>query len=263
MTESTHAVHTIEEVLEEIPQAGASKLYRVVTSYYFYALLIAVICAGIFGWLADQVTDHTVGGFNRSILLAIHARQTPTLDSLALHITWLGSTYGIATLGLLFTAAFLLMKRYVDLATMAAVLIGASLMVVTLKLVFHNPRPQVFPPLVQETNFSFPSGHSLTSFAIWGFFAWWMVSLQVRNLWRWLLGLLGILVAASVALSRLYLGVHWPTDVLAGLLLGFGWVALCATGNRWFTRHARRERREMLHQEWLARQNPTPSMPPV
>ena len=259
MTEATQAIPTIEEIIEEIPGKRARALFRVISSYYFIALAIAGGFAWLFGWLADEVTENEFGDINRSILLTIHSYRSPVLDRLAFDVTWLGSSYGIITLAIIFSAGLLFLKRYVDLGTFAAVLIGASLMVVTLKFVFHNPRPQVFPPLVQESNFSFPSGHSLTSFALWGFFAWWTISLHVRNVLRWLLGFLGVLVAASVAVSRLYLGVHWPTDVLAGFFLGFGWVAVCAAGNRWFTRHARRERRELLHQEWLSRQEALPS----
>lgn len=254
----THLLQA-EELLKELPRTRAQKLLRAIASYYAIALAIAAVFAYLFGWLADEVTEHQFGDINRSILLSIHAHQSAALDRLALDITFFGSSYGIVLLAIIFAFGLWILKRYVDLGTLAAVLIGASLMVLTLKAVFHNPRPQVFPPLVHETNFSFPSGHSLTSFALWGFFAWWIVTLHPRKAWCWLLGLLGVLVAAMVALSRLYLGVHWPTDVLAGFFLGFGWVAVCALGHRWFTRHARRERRMQLHQAWLARKKLTPS----
>ena len=242
-----------DHALEAIPRPRAQKLLRVIGSYYFLAIIIAVGFAYLFGWLADEVAENEFGDINRAMLLAIHAHQSAGLDRLAFTITWFGSSYGVAVLAATFGLGLWLLKRYVDLGTLAAVLVGALVMVVTLKLIYHNPRPQVFPPLVQETNFSFPSGHSLASFALWGFFAWWTVSLNPRIVWRWLLAALGVLVAVMVALSRLYLGVHWPTDALAGFFLGFGWVAVCAIGHRWLTRHARRERRLLLHQQWLAR----------
>jgi undecaprenyl-diphosphatase len=239
--------------LEDLPRTRAEKLLRAITSYYFIALIIAAGFAYLFGWLADAVTENTYGGINRTILLAIHAHQSTNLDRLALDITWFGSLYGVVTLASALALGLWLLKRYVDLGMFIAVLFGAMVMVFALKVHYHNPRPQVFPPLIQETNFSFPSGHSLISFALWGFFAWWIVSIHPRDVWRWLLGALGIVVAIMVALSRLYLGVHWPTDVLGGMFLGFGWVAFCALGHGWLTRHARRERRRLRHQARLAR----------
>ena len=240
--------------IEQLRPTRARKLLEIVSSYYAIALGIGVAFAYLFGWLADEVMENEFGVNNRAILLNIHSFRSPALDRLALTMTFWGSAWGIVILSVCIIAGLLLLKRYVDVGMYAAVIIGASLMVVTFKLFFHQLRPQVFPPLARETSFSFPSGHSLTSFAVWGFIAWWIVSIDPRQIWRWLLGSLCVLVAASVALSRLYLGVHWPTDVLAGLFLGFGWVATCALGHRWLTRHARRERRKELHHAWLARQ---------
>ena len=84
------------------------------------------------------------------------------------------------------------------------------------------------------------------SFAVWGFFAWWIVSIRPREKWRWVVAALGLTIALLVALSRLYLGVHWPTDVVAGMLIAFSWIGVCAMGQRWLTRHARRERYRQL-----------------
>jgi undecaprenyl-diphosphatase len=232
--------------IEKLPPSRSRRLLKALTSYYGIALLVAIACTYGFSWLADEVLEGEFGNLNSSVLLAIHAHRSVTLDNLAFTVTWLGSSWGVMTIGVLLTGALLLMRRYVDLATFAAVLVGATLMVATFKLVFHQLRPQVFTPLVVESNYSFPSGHSLTSFALWGFFAWWIVSIRPKDVWRWALALLGIVIAALVALSRLYLGVHWPTDVTAGVFLGFGWVAVCAVGQRWLTRHARRERRQMI-----------------
>ncbi len=237
--------------IEQLTTRRVERLLKILTSYYFIALAIGASFAYLFGWLADEVTENEFGVDNAAILLHIHSFRTPMLDRFAFDLTFLGSALGIIILSALIIGGLWLLKRYVEIGMYAAVLIGASVMVVTLKLFFHQLRPQVFPPLVHETSYSFPSGHSLTSFAVWGFVAWWIVSLDPKQLWRWLLGLLSVMVAALVALSRLYLGVHWPTDVLAGFFLGFGWVAVCALGHRWLTRHARQERREQLYQRRL------------
>ncbi|MDP4199956.1 MAG: phosphatase PAP2 family protein [Bacteroidota bacterium] len=244
MTPTMHHPHPIED----LPASRAQKLLRALTSYYAIALAVAVVCAWGFGWLADEVLDHEFTVANTSILLTIHAHRTATLDQIAFLASGIGSATGITIIGIALVLALLIMNRYVDLGTLAAVLLGATVLMLTFKLLFHQVRPHVFEPLVRETNFSFPSGHSLTSFSLWGFLAWWIVSMNHRQVWRWILGILGLGIAVLVALSRLYLGVHWPTDVVAGMLLGFSWVGVCVTGQHWLTRHARRERRRLRAQ---------------
>lgn len=244
--------------LERLPGARARTLLTIITSYYAIALAIGAAFAYLFGWLADEVTENEFGVDNRAILLQIHALRSPLLDRVAFDLTFFGSTYGIIFISLVVIGTLVLLRQYVDIGMYVAVILGATVMVLIFKIFFHQLRPQVFPPLVKETSYSFPSGHSLTSFAVRGFVAWWIVSLGPRQIWRWFLGLLCAIVAAMVALSRLYLGVHWPTDVLAGLFLGFGWVAVCALGHRWLTRRARRERRKQAPQEAVVRNATAP-----
>ena len=234
------------QTLDKLPPSRRQRLLRAFTSYYAIALGLTLGCASIFGWLADEVLEKEFTSVNTSILLAIHAHRTATLDVLAFSFTDVGSIIGVSIIGSILVGALVRTKRYVDLWTFIAAIGGALLFVFTFKLLFHQIRPQVFAPLTTEIDFSFPSGHSLMSFAVWGFFAWWIVSIRPREKWRWGVAALGLMIALLVALSRLYLGVHWPTDVVAGMLIAFSWIGVCATGQRWFTRHARRERRKQL-----------------
>lgn len=230
--------------LEDLTRSRSQRLLRALTSYYAIALGVAIVCAVVFGWLAEEVMEKEFTAINTSILLAIHAHDTPTLDTIALDTTNLGSALGIVIIGGILAGCILLMKRYVDLGTFAGVLIGSTIISVSFKFLFHQVRPAVFVSLAPETSYSFPSGHSMSSFSVWGFFAWWIISLGPKDVWRWLLAFLGIVIATAVALSRLYLGVHWPTDVIAGMLLAVSWIGVCVTGQRWLTRNARRERRK-------------------
>jgi len=207
--------------IEDLTRSRSQKLLKAITSYYAIALAVAAVCAVIFGWLAEEVLEKEFTSTNTSILLAIHAHDTPTLDTLALDITNFGSAIGIAIIGAMLAGGILLMKRYVDLGTFAGVLIGSTIISVAFKLLFHQVRPAVFISLAPETSYSFPSGHSMSSFSVWGFFAWWIISLGPKDIWRWVLAILGIVIAIFVALSRLYLGVHFPSDVLVGTILGW------------------------------------------
>ena len=90
-----------------------------------------------------------------------------------------------------------------------------------LKLLFARPRPNLFPPVVTETSFSFPSGHAMTAVAVYG-----LLSLLLWQRGRHSWALLAGLWVPLVALSRVYLGVHYPSDVLASLALGTVWLVI-------------------------------------
>ncbi|MEO5931038.1 MAG: phosphatase PAP2 family protein, partial [Candidatus Kapaibacterium sp.] len=92
---------------------------------------------------------------------------------------------------------------------------------------------------------------SLISFCFWGFVAVWLLHQGATEVWRWFVAIPLLLIPAMVALSRLYLGVHWPTDVLAGMLIAAFWIAACFLGQRWFI--SRRERLTAASAERSAR----------
>jgi len=217
---------------------------KAIGSYYGIALLISVAGTFAFVELAEEVLEKEFTSMNDSILLAIHAHQSPWLETLAFFFTNLGSGIGITLMSLFMAVALYQKKRFIDLWVFIALIVGAALQVYFLKILFHQIRPRVFNPLAVETSFSFPSGHSLVSFCFWGFVGWWIVEQDHQDWWRWALGIVCLGIAGCVALSRLYLGVHWPTDVLAGAFLAAGWLGACLTGQRWLTRKARAERKK-------------------
>ena len=102
---------------------------------------------------------------------------------------------------------------------------GAILLNSVLKLLFARPRPDLFPPLVVEHSFSFPSGHTMSAIAFYGLLAL-ILWQRGRRSWAVLAGLW----VPLVALSRVCLGAHYPSDVLASLAIGTIWLVLV-----WFT----------------------------
>jgi len=92
---------------------------------------------------------------------------------------------------------------------------------------FERPRPLVDEPMLTLTTFSFPSGHASGTTLLYGFLALVVLVHLPRSPWRWVAGVLALLLIALVSWSRVYLGVHFFTDVLAGVLEALVWLALC------------------------------------
>lgn len=209
-----------------------------VTLIQLAALCVAIVSVVLFALLARAVLQAELSVFNRSVLESIHLYATPTFDRIALMVTWLGSVEAAVISGVILAWILLRAGRRIDMWTMVAVLGGGGILSQTLKSIFAQARPDVFDPLYQAAGLSFPSGHSLISYCLWGFIATWLLSLKLRTAWHWFGAALCILIATAVAFSRLYIGVHWPSDVVGGMLVAAFWLAACFLGRQYFRRRA-------------------------
>lgn len=169
---------------------------------------------------------------DRAILIWIHQDATPALDTLFRVSNELGTLPFCAAL--IVAALVCHLARRERREAMAWVVVGLAtlLLTETIKLAVGRQRPALWPHLVTVSGFAFPSGHAMASAALFPLLGW--VALRARRRWRALGYALGLVVAAYVGAGRLYLGVHWPSDVLAGWALG---MALSGAAVRWLGRH--------------------------
>ncbi len=146
--------------------------------------------------------------------------RSPWLTILSRLVSDLASTPAI-TLVLLVIATILATKRqYSKLVFVAVGLGGAEILNAILKLTFGRPRPTHLTHLVVETGLSFPSGHTMMSTAL----ALTCLYLLWENRWRWQIFVLAVAYIIAVGVSRIYLGVHYPSDVLAGWCASTLWI---------------------------------------
>ena len=216
-----------------------AKIRKVLLSYFGVSLAIAAGAAFFFAWLSEEVLEKEFTQASTNILLWIHSFASPIMTEVAMFFTDLGSMIGIGVLSFALLLYLIRIKDRPLLYAFVGLMLGSLALVVLLKSAFQQIRPDVFTPLVIERTFSFPSGHSLMSFSFWGFIAWWIVDHNPKRLWRWCAAIVCVAIAVCVALSRLYLGVHWPTDVLAGMLLSMFWLSACVTAHEWVRRKER------------------------
>lgn len=167
--------------------------------------------------LADVITRETIP-FDRTILLAIHQHQAPWLDHLMQGVTWLGEAPILAAVTALAAVGFCFMHRWQALKVVLVTFILAESTTQALKYLVQRPRPELWDLVVHLHTFSFPSGHAMASTAVYGVVAYGYGRLYPRL--KWELALLATLLVLFIGVSRLYLGVHWPTDVLGGFIAG-------------------------------------------
>jgi undecaprenyl-diphosphatase len=223
-------------------QAPAAERARLVLRLGAGALLM-LVCASLFGIVAaDVVAGDRITLLDVELARWLRARASPQLTTWMLVVTHLHSTTAICIYGTLAAAYMARARRWHAMVTVLVCVGGGLALNVLMKLAFRRPRPMLDDPLLTLETYSFPSGHVLGSTLVYGLFVV-LVFRRTRRLhWR-LLSVVGALAAiALVAFTRMYLGVHYLSDVIAGFLEGVVWLALClgALDMLW---HRRGERR--------------------
>lgn len=189
------------------------------STYLIAAIAVAVLSFSI---LSVLVLNGVTTSFDEATLLWINQHASPGFDSFFVAYTELGGLIVVTTVSALLLGYFLYRKRYVRAFLIAAGVGGAALMNIILKSIFDRPRPDLWEWLVVETHFSFPSGHATASMAL----AIIVVALLWKTKWRVVSMISAAIYILSIGFSRLYLGVHYPTDILGGWLLGAAWTFL-------------------------------------
>ncbi len=191
--------------------------------------------------LSSEVLEQEAFGLDERILLWIHQFANPWLDHLMLGVTRLGNPSIVIPLAGLGVSWLLWRRQGRRAAIFALNCAGGAILSTGLKMFFGKPRPELWPRLIDELTYSFPSGHALGSMVLYGFLAY-LLAQRWPQMRGWIYGA-AVLLIGGIGFSRLYLGVHWPTDVLAGYSVGFLWMIFCIALLRLLEAKAPHERR--------------------
>ncbi|MBU1305992.1 MAG: phosphatase PAP2 family protein [Alphaproteobacteria bacterium] len=202
--------------------------------FHYYGIGSLVVLLAGFGILADEVAEGDTLSFDNRVLMALRVAgdpQTPIgpswLAETARDITALGS-FGVLTLLCLAILVYLVLARRLRTAAfLTACVVGGTIISTVLKLVFDRPRPDL-TGTVKVFTASFPSGHATVSAVVYLTLGTILAELSAERGFRVYFYTVAIALTALVGLSRIYLGVHYPTDVLAGWSIGAAWALLCA-----------------------------------
>jgi undecaprenyl-diphosphatase len=196
---------------------------------------IGALCAAawLFLAVADEVTEGDTSSIDRRILLAFRSAGDPRdpigprwLEESMRDVTALGGFTFLTFASVLLIAALLFWRRRREALVFATVVLATLASSELLKLFFGRARPDLVPHGSIVYSASFPSGHSTLSAAVFLTAAVILASLVSEPRAKAFILAIGALVVVAVGISRVYLGVHWPTDVLGGWALGAGWALL-------------------------------------
>jgi len=207
------------------------------------SLLVLVLGVWAFIGLADEVAEGDARTFDQRVSLALREPGNlaepigpPWLKSAARDITALGG-YTVLTLFVFAVAGYLLLSRKTHAMWLVLIASGTGWgLTMGLKELFGRERPNIVPHLVQEQSMSFPSGHAMMSAVV--YLTLGVLLAQFAGRWsiRVYFLVIALLLTLLVGLTRVFLGVHYPTDVLAGWSAGLAWALLCWMMARWLQR---------------------------
>jgi len=202
-------------------------------TYIGLHLTVSLIVAGLAIWLSaallDAVLDNaTVVRLDIAAANWIHSKAQPTGLAVSQIISEVGSPTTMGVIAVIGGAILLLQRRKTMLVAWTAVFAGGGLLEKLLKTVVHRTRPAFTPTPPVEQSLSFPSGHTMMCAIGMAMLVYMLtVPRHMPRPWRGVLIGLALSLVLAVGISRVYLGAHYPSDVLGGLAFGTAWVSVC------------------------------------
>jgi len=190
------------------------------------AIILFLITVFIFWVITDEIVFEKEGRFDDAVFKMLQHYTNPATTHVMLLFTFFGSTKFLLPAYILLAGFFLFYKRH-RLYSLTVAVIGLSSigLLYLLKDIFHRHRP-LEPLTPNVVGYSYPSGHSFSSFTFFGLLTYIIWKTDLSNLWKWILSVLFISLAVCIALSRVYLHVHFASDVIAGFCLSIIWLSI-------------------------------------
>ena len=206
---------------------GQSSLVRIVIGLALATFVLAAV-----GWVVTGPYKSIVAGFDTNIRYAMRQVQSPMWTTVFLIVTKLGSTLYLAILGCMAGIAFIVLRWFRPLGLLVIAMAGQAALHHGAKWYFARPRPSALINYPVTESLSFPSGHAIGSLCLYGTIAW-LVATRYENA----AAKAGIAIFAAVLIfligtSRVYIGIHYPTDVLAGWIAATIWTAAVMSTDR-------------------------------
>lgn len=206
------------------PLADGAKVGTGVVKHHGVRLAIVFACIALPLWAFGQIALEVIEGqplaIDTAILQALHAHASAGLDQLFLLLSAVGYSGGVVPFDVVLVIVLALRRHFHQSTFVALAVVGSALINVAAKHAFHRIRPGLWLSIAPETTFSFPSGHAMGSATL----ACALVILSWNTRARWPVLIAAVLFTLGVGMSRVYLGVHFPSDIAAGWVAAIAWV---------------------------------------
>lgn len=209
----------------EISPRLSRRLGFLLTVELVVGLLLSLGVIAVFAQIVDEVVEGETRRFDETVLLWIHGHSPSWLYEPMLFVTALGYYWVIIPLFIVATYAFYRKGAMISATLLPIATAGSIVLTQTLKVLFQRARPELFDSGYYASGYSFPSGHATVAVGFYGTLTL-LVAWRLKGLWRWTVVTLGVALVLLIGFSRLYLGVHYPTDVLAGFLAAPLWISV-------------------------------------
>jgi len=191
------------------------------------ALIIVVVGVNFFVELSESVKEELMGNFDEQVTDTVLSFRNPNLTDYFVFVTEVGDVKGYLTvLTIIAILSILVFKRWKYVVQITFVLFLATVSNMMLKRVFDRARPEI-EHLVSVKTLSYPSGHAMSAMAFYGFIIYLVYKFKINIYLKFLLIILLTILILSIGTSRIYLGVHFPSDVAGGFIAGMIWVFFC------------------------------------
>jgi undecaprenyl-diphosphatase len=183
----------------------------------------------------ETLIRHQMDVFDNVLVWLVRYLANPELDRAMILISEYGYGYPFWTIIIVVLLALVVRRHWLEAAGFLLCLAGEAILNLGLKTLFERSRPELFQ-VVAEAGYSFPSGHAMMSICLYGMVVF-LITRHIRS-WQWRLVVIifALVLVATIGVSRVYLGVHYPTDVVAGFFAGGSWLALCISLLMWWER---------------------------
>lgn len=206
------------QALKQEAYFGADLLRR-----HAWRLLLIFACVLLplwgFGEIAEEIHEQEAIPFDATLLQFAHGLASAGFDRFFVAVSRAGYLQGVVPFDIALVIALVLVRWYRETTFAMVALVGAALLNLAAKHAFARTRPTLWDSISPETTFSFPSGHAMGSATL----ACVLVALSWNTRWRWPVLVPSALFVLAVGLSRVYLGVHYPSDILAGWAAAAAW----------------------------------------
>lgn len=224
--EIKYIIKQLKNLLSQLLNKYNKQLPYIIIS--IIAVIIVIGGIALFTELTENLKTEELKQLDTTITQLIMSHRSASLTQYFVFVTHVGDVYGYIVVSVLCTLIFyLIFKSWHYAVQLGVVMILALSSNIILKQIINRSRPELEHLVTVET-LSYPSGHAMTAMAFYGFLIYLFYRFKINRLSKWIIIVLLSLLILSIGISRIYLGVHFPSDVLGGFIAGFIWVILCA-----------------------------------